>query len=107
MLAPLAEEFDWIILDPVPSINERSKVVLSFADHVVVAFMPKKLVFDQLGSTICQVKKFYNAALDLTGIMPVAIDLGLKGDREYAEAMKVSTCGESCRSSSRLPCCLY
>jgi len=98
MLAPLAKEFDWIILDSVPSINELSKVVLSCADYVVVPFMPKKLVFDQLGSTIRtirQVKKFYNADLDLTGIMPVAIDLGLKGDREYAEAMKQLAHAES------------
>lgn len=90
LLAPLAEEFDWIILDSVPSINELSKVVLSCADHVIVPFMPKKLVFDQLGSTIRtirQVKKFYNGSLELTGIMPVALDVGLKGDREYAEAM--------------------
>ncbi len=57
-------------------------------DHSIYA---EKLVFDQLGSTvrtIRQVKKYYNASLELTGIMPVAIDLGLKGDREYAEAMK-------------------
>lgn len=90
LIAPLAHEFDWIILDSVPSINELSKVVLSCADHVVVPFMPKKLVFDQLGSTIRtirQVKKYYNASLELTGIMPVALDLGLKGDREYTEAM--------------------
>lgn len=91
LLAPLANEYDWIILDSVPSINELSKVVLSCADQVVIPFMPKKLVFDQLGSTvrtIRQVKKYYNASLELTGIMPVSIDLGLKADREYVEAMK-------------------
>ncbi|KNH31062.1 ParA family protein [Exiguobacterium acetylicum] len=87
LIAPLAHEFDWIILDSVPSINELSKVVLSCAEHVVVPYMPKKLVFDQLGSTIRQVKKYYNASLELTGIMPIALDLGLKGDREYVEAM--------------------
>lgn len=98
LLAPLETEFDWIILDSVPSINELSKVVLSTVDSVLIPFMPKKLVFDQLASTIRtiqKVKKFYNRALVMEGIVPVALDRTLKADREYAEAMKNVAAQES------------
>ncbi len=44
MIAPLEDEFDWVILDSVPSINELSKVVLSTANTTIIPFMPKKLV---------------------------------------------------------------
>ena len=91
MIAPLEDEFDWIILDSVPSINELSKVVLSTSNMTVIPFMPKKLVFDQLASTVRtvqKVKKFYNPELVITGILPVAMDASLKADKEYYEAME-------------------
>lgn len=91
MIEPLEDEFDWIILDSVPSINELSKVVLSTSNMTVIPFMPKKLVFDQLASTVRtvqKVKKFYNPELVITGILPVAMDASLKADKEYYEAME-------------------
>jgi chromosome partitioning protein len=91
MIAPLEDEFDWIILDSVPSINELSKVVLSTSNMTVIPFMPKKLVFDQLASTVRtvqKVKKFYNPELVIKGILPVAMNASLKADKEYYEAME-------------------
>ena len=61
-------------------------------DLTVIPFMPKKLVFDQLASTVRtvqKVKKFYNPDLVITGILPVAMDASLKANKEYYEAMEV------------------
>ncbi|MET2871826.1 ParA family protein [Exiguobacterium profundum] len=98
MISPLEDEFDWIILDSVPSVNELSKVVLSTSNMTIIPFMPKKLVFDQLASTIRtvqKVKKFYNPDLEITGVLPVAMDHTLKADKEYFEAMEQIASAES------------
>ncbi len=71
-LAPIKEEFDYIIIDCPPSLNTLTINALIASDGVVIPLQCEFYAMEglsQLSQTISRIKKNYNSTLNITGII--------------------------------------
>lgn len=76
-LSPIKDEFDYIMIDCPPSLGILTVSALTAADGVVIPMVCEYYALEglsQLMLTIRQVKKRYNPALEITGILITMYD---------------------------------
>jgi len=73
----IRQEYDYIIIDTIPSLGMLTLNALTAADSVIIPVMPKFLDakgLEQLLETIAQVKQYMNAKLAIEGILITMAD---------------------------------
>lgn len=92
-LEPVAERYDWVLLDCPPSLGVLTVAGLSAADRVLIPLQCETLSHrgvGQLLDTVHDVKRFTNRGLDILGVLPTAYD----GRTNHARAV-LDTISES------------
>ena len=77
VLAPLADDYDWIVLDCSPSLGIVTVNALTAADEVVIPLQCETLSHrgvGQLIETIADVQRLTNPRLRIAGILPTLFD---------------------------------
>lgn len=95
VLAPIAHQYDVILIDTPPNVGLTIGNVLTAADGVLVPFQPERFSMRSLTKILEQIKEFrqMNDRLQFIGLFPVLVDKRTKlhldvieQAREYAEA---------------------
>ena len=91
VLTPLKEEFDYIFIDCPPSLGILTMNALATADGVIVPMTCEYYALEglsQLMISIRQTKKFYNPALEITGILITMFDKRLNLTKQVLEQLE-------------------
>ena len=88
---PLRESFDYIIIDCPPSLGHLTVNALTAADGVIIPMVCEYYALEglsQLSVTLRQIKKLYNPALEITGILITMYDKRLNLSRSVLEEIQ-------------------
>lgn len=87
-LAPIKEEYDYIIIDCAPSLGLITINALTAADSVIIPIQCEYFALEGLGkllNTIKNIQKFHNPALDIEGLLLTMFDSRLRLSNQVVE----------------------
>ncbi len=90
-LAPLAERFDWILLDCPPAFNTLAQSALVAAEHFIVPAVPHFLAFDGIQPLLEAADRLrvrYGKAESFLGVLLTMVDNRTKSARAQATALR-------------------
>lgn len=90
-LAPIKENFDYIIIDTPPSLGEMTVNALTASDFVVVMFEPSKFCYSAIERFLTDtldIKDRANPGLEVAGILPVLLDYRRGDIKDYLELIE-------------------
>jgi chromosome partitioning protein len=92
-LEPLKSKYDYIIIDTPPALSEQTVNALSFADKIIIPYVPEEWCYRALGRFLTSAKiaqQRNNPNLKISGILPSKIDYRKSNHKAYlAEAREV------------------
>lgn len=97
-LAPVRDNYDYIIIDTPPALGDQTMVALAASDYVVAMFEASKFCFSALSrflETCWHVKERVSPNMAVAGILRGLID-ARRSDNKYLIGMVQDTYGEMC-----------
>jgi len=92
-LEPLKSEYDYIIIDTPPALSDQTINAISFADGLIMPYVPEEWCFRAIGRLLTTAKiaqQRNNHNLKILGILPSKIDYRKSNHKAYlAEAREV------------------
>lgn len=92
LIAPIADEYDYIIIDTPPALNVLTVNAYTVADRVVIPMVPEILSLQgivQLKETIDTVKLYYNQSLTIEGILLTRYNSRMNLSKDVEEIAKI------------------
>ena len=90
-LAPVKDEYDYIIIDCAPSLGLLTLNALTAADSVIIPIQCEYFALEGLGkllNTIKSVQKIHNPALDIEGLLLTMYDARLRLSNQVVEEVQ-------------------
>lgn len=90
-LAPIKEDYDFIIIDCAPSLGLITLNALTAADSVIIPIQCEYFALEGLGkllNTIKSVQKIHNSSLDIEGLLLTMFDSRLRLSNQVVEEVK-------------------
>lgn len=90
-IAPIMDEYDYIIIDTPPSLGVLSWNALAVADHVVIPLEPSSFAIKgmiQLYDMICRIIETFNPKLKIAGILLVRYQKQTTNGRDIEQTLK-------------------
>jgi chromosome partitioning protein len=92
-LTPMAERYDYIVLDLAPSLSLTTLAALAASTHLVVPVSGSMLAMAALGTFLGWLEEFRREDVitaELLGVLPTMIDARTRSSREVLEALAAS-----------------
>lgn len=90
MLEPLREQYDYIIIDCMPSIGSLTENAIIVADEIIIPSEPQFFStkgIQTLFKEVSSIKRKKNPSLKIAGILPTKVDFRTSIAREFTDAI--------------------